>query len=158
MSTILVHIIILPLPCCIDISELNKIHTLAHTPGLSVISRNSSMKITLEKSILAYFKAKFQRFNIFALVRRDFQGWYLTDPSSKSILHPLSFFTSSFPPFTKVWVLIKSNCFSIIPIVYAHIDKVNSWNFFLCYEFSIYIYIQQLFLSFDDLYKAPLIF
>ena len=58
-STIPGHIITLQPPCCLllvrDTSELDKIHHLAHPSGPLNITQNSSMKITLEKSIFMFF-------------------------------------------------------------------------------------------------------
>ena len=57
--TIPVPIIPPMLPCClllhIGTSELNKTHLLTHPSGSSNVSRDSSVKITLEKSIFPVF-------------------------------------------------------------------------------------------------------
>ena len=116
-STIPTYINTLQPPCYLLLvtgtSELNKIHPFSHPSGPSNVTHGSSVKITIEKSIFMYFMAQFWYFKIFAFVKRGCLGDFFADPISISILHFLSFLMPSIPGFSKIWVLVKSICFSI---------------------------------------------
>ena len=62
-STIPADIMTLSLPCCFllatDLSALDKIHPLTYLSDLSNVTRDSSVKITSEKSIFLYFLVEF---------------------------------------------------------------------------------------------------
>ena len=102
--TIPANIISLPFPYCFllatSISELDEIHPLVHPSGPSTVTWDSSVKITLEKSIFIYFLAQFWHFEIFAFVMGGCLGYFFFYKSQftkySTLIVLLGFLNSSF--------------------------------------------------------------
>ena len=78
---------------------------------------HQTMKIFLDKPIFIYFLFQFWSFEVFAFIRGGFLGdfffFFFTNPNSKIILHLWPFLSPLILAFSKIWVLVKSGCFSI---------------------------------------------
>ena len=104
-----------------------------------------------------YVLAQFWGFKIFALARRCQEGFF-TNPNLQSILYCFSFLTLSIPTCSKIWALVKSDCFSHI-----RFSLFSSWwskylkSFSSLHFLNFVTFSTAFFLSFNDLFKASLI-
>ena len=100
--------------CCLLLatwmSELDKIHPLIRPSGPSNVTRGSSIKIKLDKTIFHAFFAQFCYFEIFALVRRGCQGEIWQIPIHK-IVYTLLFHLNPL-------ISANSNWWKVIVLLY----------------------------------------
>ena len=143
-------IILLPLYCFLlatGTSELDKIHPLAHPSGWWNVTQDLSKKIILEYSIFLNLLTQFDVLKYLLLWVEVGVEIFFTDSTSQRILHLLSFLTPFFPAFLKIWVLVKSDCFTITLLNFLFILRKQvqkafffAWSSQLTYIFNSLLY------------------